>query len=49
VEPREINEVLNRPTSRELLARDIGHLAYVAKEAPPETSRSRSSGTARRS
>jgi hypothetical protein len=31
----EITEVLNRPISRELLARDITRLAYVAKDGTP--------------
>ena len=31
----EITEVLSRPTSRELLARDITRLAYVAKDGTP--------------
>ena len=35
MEPTEITEVLNRPTSRELLARDLTRLAYVAKDGTP--------------
>jgi hypothetical protein len=31
----EITEVLNRPLSRELLARDLTRLAYVAKDGTP--------------
>ena len=33
--PQEISEVLNRPISRELLARDLTRLAYVAKDGTP--------------
>ena len=33
--PNEITEVLNRPISRELLARDLTRLAYVAKDGTP--------------
>ncbi len=33
--PNEIIEVLNRPISQELLARDITRLAYVAKDGTP--------------
>ncbi|PZG15627.1 pyridoxamine 5'-phosphate oxidase family protein [Nonomuraea aridisoli] len=33
--PDEITEVLNRPTSQELLARDMTRLAYVAKDGTP--------------
>jgi hypothetical protein len=32
MQPNEIIEVLNRPISQELLARDVTRLAYVAKE-----------------
>jgi hypothetical protein len=32
VQPNEITEVLNRPISQELLARDVTRLAYVAKD-----------------
>jgi hypothetical protein len=35
VEPNEIAEVLNRPISQELLARDLTRLAYVAKDGTP--------------
>jgi Pyridoxamine 5'-phosphate oxidase len=35
VKPDEISEVLNRPISRELLARDVTRLAYVAKDGTP--------------
>jgi hypothetical protein len=35
VRPNEITEVLNRPLSRELLARDLARLAYVAKDGTP--------------
>ena len=35
--PNEITEVLNRPTSQELLARDITRLAYVAKDGTPRS------------
>ncbi|GAB3368374.1 pyridoxamine 5'-phosphate oxidase family protein [Amycolatopsis echigonensis] len=37
MEPQEIAEVLNRPLSRELLARDITRLAYVAKDGTPRS------------
>ncbi len=33
--PDEITEVLNRPISQELLARDLTRLAYVAKDGTP--------------
>ncbi|WP_067827943.1 pyridoxamine 5'-phosphate oxidase family protein [Actinomadura kijaniata] len=33
--PNEIAEVLNRPASRELLARDVARLAYVARDGTP--------------
>ncbi|GAA0948375.1 pyridoxamine 5'-phosphate oxidase family protein [Virgisporangium aurantiacum] len=33
--PDEITEVLNRPLSRELLARDVTRLAYVATDGTP--------------
>ena len=33
----EIAEVLNRPGSQELLARDVARLAYVAKDGTPRT------------
>ena len=35
--PTAIAEVLNRPLSQELLARDITRLAYVAKDGTPRT------------
>ena len=35
MQPDEIAEVLNRPISRELLARDLTRLAYVAKDGTP--------------
>ena len=35
VEPNEVAEVLNQPISRELLARDMTRLAYVAKDGTP--------------
>ena len=35
MEPNEITEVLSRPISRELLARDLTRLAYVAKDGTP--------------
>jgi hypothetical protein len=35
VQPNEITDVLNRPISQELLARDITRLAYVAKDGTP--------------
>jgi hypothetical protein len=37
VQPNEIAEVLNRPMSRQLLARDLTRLAYVAKDGTPRT------------
>ena len=33
----EVLEVLNRPLSQELLARDLTRLAYVAKDGTPRT------------
>ena len=33
--PNEITELLNRPISQELLARDVTRLAYVAKDGTP--------------
>src|SRR6266536_919278 len=33
----EITEILNRPMSQELLARDVTRLAYVAKDGTPRT------------
>jgi hypothetical protein len=35
VQPNEIDEVLNRPLSQELLARDLTRLAYVAEDGTP--------------
>jgi hypothetical protein len=35
VQPNEIAEVLNRPLSQELLARDLARLAYVAQDGTP--------------
>ena len=35
MEPNDITEVLNRPISQELLARDLTRLAYVAKDGTP--------------
>ena len=35
MQPHEIAEVLNRPLSQELLARDLTRLAYVAKDGTP--------------
>ena len=37
MQPSEITEVLSRPLSRELLARDLTRLAYVAKDGTPRT------------
>jgi hypothetical protein len=37
VQTNEIHEVLNRPLSQELLARDITRLGYVAKDGTPRT------------
>ena len=35
MQPNEISEVLNRPLSQELLARDLTRLAYVTKDGTP--------------
>ncbi len=35
MQPNEIAEVLNRPISQELLARDVTRMAYVAKDGTP--------------
>ncbi|PSK93701.1 pyridoxamine 5'-phosphate oxidase [Murinocardiopsis flavida] len=35
MQPDDVTEVLNRPMSRELLARDLTRLAYVAKDGAP--------------
>ena len=37
MQPNEISEVLNRPMSQELLARDLTRLGYVAKDGTPRT------------
>lgn len=37
MQPNEIAEILNRPTSQELLARDVTRLAYVATDGTPRT------------
>jgi hypothetical protein len=37
MESSEITEVLNRPISQELLARDLTRLAYVAKDGTPRS------------
>ena len=37
VRPNAIAEVLNRPLSQELLARDLTRLAYVAKDGTPRS------------
>ena len=37
MQQNEITEVLNRPLSQELLARDLTRLAYVAKDGTPRT------------
>ena len=37
MQTNEIHEVLNRPLSQELLARDITRLGYVAKDGTPRT------------
>ena len=35
MQPNEVTEVLSRPISQELLARDVARLAYVAKDGTP--------------
>jgi hypothetical protein len=35
VQPNEITEVLNRPGSQQMLARDVARLAYVAQDGTP--------------
>jgi hypothetical protein len=35
MQPNEISEVLNRPISQELLARDVTRLGYVARDGTP--------------
>ena len=37
MQPNEITEILNRPLSRELLARDLTRLAYVATDGTPRS------------
>jgi hypothetical protein len=37
MQPNEITEVLDRPLSRELLARDLTRLAYIAKDGTPRS------------
>jgi hypothetical protein len=37
MQPNEITEVLNRPMSQELLARDLTRLAYVARDGTPRS------------
>ena len=37
VQPSEITDVMNRPISQELLARDVTRLAYVAKDGTPRS------------
>jgi hypothetical protein len=37
VQPSEVSDVLNRPMSQELLARDLTRLAYVSKDGTPRT------------
>jgi hypothetical protein len=37
MQPNAITEILNRPLSRELLARDLTRLAYVAKDGTPRS------------
>src|SRR5690242_3718291 len=37
MQPTEITEILNRPISQELLARDVTRLAYVAKDGTPRS------------
>jgi Pyridoxamine 5'-phosphate oxidase len=37
VKPNEVTEVLNRPISQELLARDLTRLGYIAKDGTPRT------------
>ena len=37
MQPNEVTEVLSRPISQELLARDLTRLAYVAKDGTPRT------------
>ncbi len=37
MQPSKINDVLNRPISQELLARDLTRLAYIAKDGTPRS------------
>jgi hypothetical protein len=37
MQPNEITEVLNRPISQELLARDLTRLAYIARDGTPRS------------
>jgi hypothetical protein len=37
MQPNEITEILNRPISQELLARDLTRLAYIAKDGTPRS------------
>src|SRR3954454_16557571 len=37
MQPSDINEILGRPLSQELLARDLTRLGYVAKDGTPRT------------
>src|SRR5207237_10546122 len=37
MQPNQIDEVLDRPLSRELLARDLTRLAYVATDGTPRS------------
>src|SRR3954465_4275481 len=37
MQPNEIAEVLNRPLSQELLARDLTRLAYIARDGTPRS------------
>jgi hypothetical protein len=37
MQPNEISEILDRPLSQELLARDLARLGYVAKDGTPRT------------
>ena len=37
MQPNEVTEVLSRPISQELLARDVTRLAYIAKDGTPRT------------
>ena len=37
MQPSEITDVLNHPTSQELLARDVTRLAYIAKDGTPRS------------